>query len=73
MKMLFVGDLHLGSRSEQVEEAAREKILQRAEEADSSFYYTSVQMDISNIISFCMEVCNTFLREISGKIKESMG
>ena len=34
MKMLFVGDLHLGSRSEQVEEAAREKILKRAEEAD---------------------------------------
>ena len=34
MKLLFVGDLHLGSRPEQVEEAARDKILKRAEEAD---------------------------------------
>jgi|GEM_PF-2127420 len=34
MKLLFVGDLHLGSRSENEEEKARERILKRAEDAD---------------------------------------
>ena len=34
MKMLFVGDLHLGSRPEEEEASAREQILKRAREAD---------------------------------------
>ena len=34
MKLLFVGDVHIGSRPEKVEEEARDQILKRAEDAD---------------------------------------